>query len=128
MLAVAGASLVVIGGIPITVELVRFFRHPRSVFVGSFDSEAWRSSEPCDGTRGRMVEDLVGHHLNRGLSCSEIAQLLGRSDDRDQTRRNLTWSYEIGGPLTLLSECGHLTIRFDPKGRVTGWDRASEDD
>jgi hypothetical protein len=75
-----------------------------------------------------MVEDLDGHHLRRGMSRREIARLLGRSDDRDQTRRSLSWSYEIGGPLTLLSECGNLTIRFDSKGRVTAWERASEDD
>jgi len=127
-LAIAGASLVVIGGVPITIGMVRFFRHPRSVFVDSFDSQAWRSHGGyCTETRGRMVEDFVGHHLEGGLSRSEIARLLGPSDDRTQKGRSLTWSYEIGGPLVLTPGCGYLTVRFDPKSRVTGWERYADD-
>jgi hypothetical protein len=82
----------------------------------NFSPDAWKAegSRSCyERDRGRMIDDLVEHHLPVGLTGPEVALLLGEPDQRYHTppgnAPGLFWQYGIG-PSGV--DCGVLRLQF----------------
>jgi hypothetical protein len=86
-------------------------------FAGrEFDRRIWRAHPTCenDNPRGRMVEDLLKHHLREGTPRARVQELLGppqRSSDG--------LDYPLGYWSGFRIDCDYLHVDFDGAGRVS---------
>jgi hypothetical protein len=67
--------------------------------------------------RVEMADDLMKHHLRKGMSRRDVLRLLGRPDRLDEQRRV---SYHIGMQ-GFVTDPGQLEVEFDTKGTVVGF-------
>jgi hypothetical protein len=82
-----------------------------------FSTEAWlapRSVE--DGTRRRMLDDLLARHLRVGMTRAEVKALLGTDGAGDAPTADPTLSYLIDRGL---GDYWILLVTFGRDGRVT---------
>ena len=109
------------------VEYVVFYERPvlpRSADV-AFDSARWKAGSPDEWLcpqRTPMVNDLLLHVLNRGMSRSMVRELLGPSDGSRRNPAEIAGeSYRIGHylPTQRGSELPNdLVIQFDERDDV----------
>jgi hypothetical protein len=90
----------------------------------AFDSAAWKISQ-SDGTRLRMVDDLLKSHPLEGKSKEEVLALLGGpSDNSDVKQRFPDWHmhYHLGPSRQTLFfgafDSDYLVLRLDTEGKV----------
>ncbi len=72
--------------------------------VGSFERGQW--AEGDHRLRGWMVDDLLNKHQLKGITRTEVAQLL--TIPRDTSDR--TWTYHLGLGWTAMF---HMDVHFD---------------
>lgn len=92
-----------------------------------FDSGVWcaMSARDADHTsRGRMLRSLLRDHPLKGMTITQVRELLGDSDtgpyqppERDN---RASWQYNVGLPPALSVDESYLVIDFR-RGRVVGW-------
>jgi hypothetical protein len=93
--------------------------HWRSSNEHRFASAAWRAeaaARPCGGKRrADMVDDLIEHHLTRGMTPSQVHELLGNPYAYKQyaAERGEWWPIAFAGEdcmvLSVWYRDGHLT-------------------
>lgn len=76
--------------------------------------------------RGMMYCDLVDHYVHNGMTKSEVEQLLGKPDNKDDAwgAHKDVWNYSLGAWSGFRVDGDYLTVEFDKQGKVVafgGW-------
>lgn len=93
-----------------------------------FEQATWKAnsvelvSETTDNPRGKMVRDLMSHHLTTGMVLESVIDLLGTPDNVGLPKDSRgTISYHVGaysgGPL--IQGADFLVLEFDEKGDLS---------
>ena len=84
-----------------------------------FTPAAWARLEPME--RARMADDLVRNHLTRGVTRSQVKDLIGngqfvwtKADAEGETHR-----YDIGSWPSVGWHEAFITVRYDEHGAVS---------
>jgi outer membrane protein assembly factor BamE (lipoprotein component of BamABCDE complex) len=95
-----------------------------------FDRSVWLDPSLLDEVEGwnhsvrqQMVDDLLASSLKRGMSKSEVEQLIGPPDPHPLSHTG-DWNYRLGADRNMLSaDSEWLVIDFDKEGRVSRAER-----
>jgi hypothetical protein len=92
----------------------------------TFESDAWRSADaegPC-GHRQAMAEDLLAHHLDAGMSSTDVVDLLGEP----AREPGIAWPDEtaIVYKMACWIDCAWLIVDLDTQGRVISGEVATD--
>ena len=94
-----------------------------------FDQKIWvQAAETQDNPRGRMVVDLIGHHLKPGMPEAAVERLLGAPNSKQTPEyfalkaTGTIWCYSIGAWSGFRMDGDGLAIQFDSGGYlVNAW-------
>lgn len=112
--------LIIIG---LSAGLYLWVRHS-AVLVGwgslPFDSGRWKAVDPrdWDSVRGKMVRSLVRDHRLKGMTRSQVIQLLGHPDGSSRATKFI---YILGAYSGFGIDYDVLELEFDAAGRARKW-------
>ena len=80
-----------------------------------FDRSIWLLNENQDSNNPRfeMAKDLKSHYLGRGMTSSQVIELLGKPASTDSLKTGFKWLYGIGSNVGMHIDPYYLQIRFD---------------
>jgi len=105
-----------------TIAMVSFFGFTRGPST-SFDSERWRNINPqYSDERVSMVDDLIAHHLPKGLHRVQVHRMIGEPDNTQSDIEVYTVGERRSSPFREASSV-LLYVEFDSSGNVTSAQR-----
>jgi hypothetical protein len=109
--------LVSVAALALAVTVAAYFKGRQN-----FDPDVWKEwsvakhNYVAKNPRGRMVDDLLKHHLPLGLKRSDAVAMLGKPDDEDGTSLRFYLGGDSGG--ALLAGYDYLLLTFDADGKL----------
>ncbi len=88
---------------------------------GTFNGDKWKNADLSTRERVEMVGPLLDQHPLKGLSRTEVIELLGEPTSTDKWK-NWDMIYVLGPTEYMPIDHEWLVIRLDEEGRVTDYD------
>jgi outer membrane protein assembly factor BamE (lipoprotein component of BamABCDE complex) len=92
---------------------------------GKFDSDQWKDADPLTRDRVEMVDQLLSQHPLKGLSRSEVVELLGEPTSTDKWD-DWDMMYVLGPTDYMPIDNEWLVINLNAAGRVVAYKKTQD--